>query len=123
MEKNPADRYATAQELADDLRRFLEDKPIRARRPSLLQRLRKWGRRHRAVVWAAAVVLVMGAVFGGGTWFWWAQTRATAAGEARSALQMAVSLQQAEKWPEALSAVARARAALASVGAAPALWR
>ena len=30
MEKNPADRYATAQELADDLRRFLDDRPIRA---------------------------------------------------------------------------------------------
>jgi serine/threonine protein kinase len=34
LEKNPADRYATAQELADDLRRFLEDKPVRARRPT-----------------------------------------------------------------------------------------
>jgi serine/threonine protein kinase len=34
----PAERYATAQELADDLRRFLEDKPIQARRPSLYQR-------------------------------------------------------------------------------------
>ena len=29
MSKNPADRYGTAQELADDLRRFLDDKPIR----------------------------------------------------------------------------------------------
>ena len=37
MEKNPADRYATAQELADDLRRFLDDQPIRARRPSVVQ--------------------------------------------------------------------------------------
>src|SRR5262249_30854920 len=48
MEKNPADRYATAQELADDLRRFLEDKPIRARRAGLLLKSRKWGRRHPA---------------------------------------------------------------------------
>ena len=31
MEKNPADRYATAKELADDLRRFLADEPIWAR--------------------------------------------------------------------------------------------
>ena len=35
MEKRPQDRYATAQELADDLRRWLLDQPIRARRPSL----------------------------------------------------------------------------------------
>jgi serine/threonine protein kinase/Tfp pilus assembly protein PilF len=55
MEKNPADRYGTAQELADDLRRYLEDRPIRARRPSLLARTRKWSWRHRRMV-ATAVV-------------------------------------------------------------------
>jgi tetratricopeptide (TPR) repeat protein len=50
MEKNPAERYATAQELADDLERYLKDEPIRARRPSLVMRLRKWVRRHKPVV-------------------------------------------------------------------------
>jgi serine/threonine protein kinase/tetratricopeptide (TPR) repeat protein len=67
IEKNPAERYATAQELADDLRRFLEDKPIWARRPTLVQRLRKWGRRHRAVVGSAAVsgVLLLLVAVGG----------------------------------------------------------
>src|SRR5205807_1713656 len=50
IEKNPAERYATAQELADDLERFLKDEPIRAKRPSLLQRARKWSRRHSPVV-------------------------------------------------------------------------
>src|SRR6516162_231721 len=60
MAKNPAERYATAQELADDLRRFLEDKPIRARRPTLWQRLRKWTRRHKAVVVATAVSILAG---------------------------------------------------------------
>src|SRR5438876_9059438 len=34
LEKSPADRYATAQELADDLRRWLDDRPIPAQRPS-----------------------------------------------------------------------------------------
>jgi len=48
--KNPAERYDTAQDLADDLRRFLEDKPIRARRPSAIVRLAKWTRRHRPLV-------------------------------------------------------------------------
>jgi serine/threonine protein kinase len=43
MNKEPGDRYATAQELADDLRRFLEDKPIRARRPTLWERAVKLG--------------------------------------------------------------------------------
>jgi hypothetical protein len=38
MAKSPAERYGTAQEFADDLRRFLEDKPICARRPNLARR-------------------------------------------------------------------------------------
>src|SRR5262249_28597379 len=56
---NADERYASAQQLADDLRRFLEDKPIRARRPTLIQRARKWRRRHQAVVAAAAVAGVV----------------------------------------------------------------
>jgi WD40 repeat protein/serine/threonine protein kinase len=55
LEKNPAERYATAQEMADDLERFLRDEPIRARRPTLVLRLRKWSRRHRPVVVSAVV--------------------------------------------------------------------
>jgi serine/threonine protein kinase len=62
MEKNPADRYATALELAEDLRRFLGDQPIRAKRPSWLQRLRKLVRRHRAVVTVAATTLAVALV-------------------------------------------------------------
>jgi serine/threonine protein kinase/Flp pilus assembly protein TadD len=59
IEKNPAERYATAQELADDLRRFLEDKPIRAKRPTLVQRAAKWRRRHPAVVWSTLVITLI----------------------------------------------------------------
>ena len=57
LSKNPADRYASAQELADDLHRFLRDEPIHAKRPSLVEQVRKWSRRHPSLV--AAVVLVM----------------------------------------------------------------
>jgi WD40 repeat protein/serine/threonine protein kinase len=59
LEKSPTDRYATAQELADDLDRFLQDRPIRARRPSLFQVARKWARRHPAVVWSAGTFGVL----------------------------------------------------------------
>ena len=62
MEKNPAERYATAEELARDLQRFLQDEPIRARRPSLWQKLRRWTRRHKPVVVTAAVAAVLGLV-------------------------------------------------------------
>ena len=62
MAKVPADRYATAADLADDLGRFLDDRPIRARRPSLLDRAGKWTRRHRklmAVAGATGLVLAV----------------------------------------------------------------
>jgi hypothetical protein len=49
-EKNPQDRYAAAQQLADDLRRFLDDRPIKARRPSWRQVTMKRARPHRPVV-------------------------------------------------------------------------
>jgi tetratricopeptide (TPR) repeat protein/tRNA A-37 threonylcarbamoyl transferase component Bud32 len=60
--KHPDERYSSAQELASDLRRFLEDKPILARRPTIVQRLRKWRRRHKPLVAAAVILLVLSVV-------------------------------------------------------------
>jgi serine/threonine protein kinase len=59
LAREPAERYTTAQEMADDLRRFLEDRPIRARPPALRQRLARWARRHRPLVASGAVFLVV----------------------------------------------------------------
>jgi serine/threonine protein kinase/Tfp pilus assembly protein PilF len=59
MSKDPVSRYESAQELADDLNRFLDDKPIRARRPTVLEHAAKLARRHRAVVSTAAIVAVL----------------------------------------------------------------
>jgi hypothetical protein len=62
MAKAPAERYATARELAEDLSRFLEHQPIRARRATLAQRGLKWARRHPSVVGAAVVLCLLTAV-------------------------------------------------------------
>jgi eukaryotic-like serine/threonine-protein kinase len=59
MAKEVAGRYASAQELADDLRRFLDDQPICARRPTPLEAAVRWSRRHRPLVRAAAVTAIM----------------------------------------------------------------
>ncbi len=57
MAKNPADRYASAGDMRDDLKRFLADQPILAKRPSWIDRASKWSRRHRwAVVWAVVAL-------------------------------------------------------------------
>jgi serine/threonine protein kinase len=58
IEKDPSLRYTTSQELADDLKRFLEDRPIRARRLGMGPRFRKWARRHKSVVVAAVLATV-----------------------------------------------------------------
>jgi WD40 repeat protein/serine/threonine protein kinase/tetratricopeptide (TPR) repeat protein len=44
--REPAGRYATAAALAEDLKRFVEDRPIRARRVSAAERLARWCRRN-----------------------------------------------------------------------------
>ncbi len=61
LAKRPSDRYASAQELADDLVRFLRFEPVRARRISVAGRLWRVARRHPAVslVSTAAAVTVL----------------------------------------------------------------
>jgi eukaryotic-like serine/threonine-protein kinase len=59
MAKEPARRYAGASELADDLRRFLADRPIRARRASLVERGWRWCRRNPALVGLAGSVTLL----------------------------------------------------------------
>lgn len=53
-------RYNTAQDLADDLRRFIDGRPTIARRPSLVARGGMWARRHRAAVWSAVALMLLG---------------------------------------------------------------
>jgi serine/threonine protein kinase/WD40 repeat protein len=62
--KAPEERYQTAQDLADDLARFLDDQPIRARRATVRQRAVRWARRHRPLVASlalSAIVVLVGA--------------------------------------------------------------
>jgi non-specific serine/threonine protein kinase/serine/threonine-protein kinase len=64
LEKDPDRRYATAGELAADLRRHLADEPVLAAAPDTFYRMRKLARRHRVGVAAAALVFL--AIVAGG---------------------------------------------------------
>jgi serine/threonine protein kinase/ABC-type nitrate/sulfonate/bicarbonate transport system substrate-binding protein len=57
LAKEPGTRYASAAELADDLRHYLERRPIVARRPGMTSRLRARFRRHPVAAALAASVL------------------------------------------------------------------
>ncbi len=50
LEKDKTQRYATAAQLASDIRRYLHGEAILARPPSALYQLRKFARRHKAIV-------------------------------------------------------------------------
>jgi WD40 repeat protein/serine/threonine protein kinase len=52
-------RYTSASELAEDLRCFLNDQPIRARRASPAERLLRWARHNRGVASALAAIIVL----------------------------------------------------------------
>lgn len=54
LRKEPERRYRSVAELADDLDRFLHDLPVKARKESLLYRARKFLKRKRALITAAA---------------------------------------------------------------------
>ncbi len=117
MAKVPAERYATAQELADDLRCFLEDHPIRARRPPLWTRLARWGRRHKPLVAGVLAALLMGLTVLAGSIGWVARDQAARRAKNReliaAALDESTLWQKERRLPEALSAARRADQLLA----------
>ncbi len=59
LEKNPSRRYAPAESLADDLNRFLEGRPIKARPVSPIEHAWRWCRRQPVIAALAATMLLM----------------------------------------------------------------
>ncbi|TWT91972.1 WD40 repeat domain-containing serine/threonine protein kinase [Stieleria varia] len=107
FEKNPDDRYATAQDFADDLRAFLNDRPIKAKRATITQRTGKLVRRHQAVVATAAIGLFAMLAIGAGLMWrsWHRETDLRVAAE-NSAVDAIQSEARATKLAEAMTAAA-----------------
>ena len=69
LQKDPAKRYASARDLAEDMRRALDGKPIVARPVPFWERGTKWARRRPAIAALVAVVnLLLASLLGGGIW-------------------------------------------------------
>lgn len=116
LEKDRARRYASAAELAADLRRYLADEPIAARPASTLYQLQKFARRRKALVGgiAATIMALIVGIFG------------TTAGlmRATKARDDAVAAERAERESRAVAQrnadEARFRAYVSEVGGAQA---
>lgn len=115
MAKNPSDRYETSEQLADDLRAYLDSRPIKAKPPSLSDHIAKWSHRHKSLMRVAGVALVLIAVLQAISMVMIrrAQTQAVVALQESSRLlyeaDMTVALQYVDQgwWEEAQSVLDR----------------
>src|SRR5262249_51939672 len=112
LAKEPAERYESAGEMAEDLRRGLGDRAINAKPPTGRQRAAKWAKRHPRLT--AALSLSAGLLLAGG----WAWNRDTTNAE-RAAQEVAKEsdrLRDADRLPEALAVAQRAAVLLPRFG-------
>jgi serine/threonine protein kinase/Tfp pilus assembly protein PilF len=126
MAKEPADRYQTAAALAEDLRRFLDDRVIVARRAGLAEQAWRWCRRNRTMAALVATLLVLLLVATGGS-VWLVRQRAERRTEAErrgkeqrqevgTALSQAASFRKGLHFREARELVAQAGELVGSAG-------
>ncbi len=99
LEKDPAQRYASADAFADDLDRWLRNEPVQARRPSVAYRLRKLLQRRKTLVKASALTALGAAVVTGlilvPMWLRESRARAVASEAVKLSQQADVMLQEA----------------------------
>jgi tRNA A-37 threonylcarbamoyl transferase component Bud32 len=101
MAKEPGRRYATAGEMADDLRRYLKGEPVRARPVGRLERLARWARRRPAVAALMAAVLLVSVT--GAAAFGWQFAEAVAARHAAEQKESAALAAEEKERTERLA--------------------
>jgi WD40 repeat protein len=95
LEKEQANRYGSAEALADDLERWLAGEPIRARRSGSLERMRKWVKKRPAIAAMWGAILVVSALgIAGIIWQW--QEAETSQQQATEKANKAEQAQKAE---------------------------
>jgi|CXWL01.1.fsa_nt_gi serine/threonine protein kinase len=104
LEKSVEARYETGKALADDLRRYISDLPIVAKRPNIAQRTFKFVRRHKApVITVGTVLLLVVSVL-----FWTKESAARRRAEIRSLYDSAQTYVANNRWLNAESELTKA---------------
>jgi tetratricopeptide (TPR) repeat protein/serine/threonine protein kinase len=113
--REPVDRYQTAGALADDLRRFLDDRSIVARRSSVLEQTWRWCRRNPTVAGLLAALLTLFLLTVGGV-VWHERQQAERRGRARESVEAALErlpgLRWQGRWTEADTVLTQAASRL-----------
>ncbi len=119
LEKDRNRRYETANGLAADLRRYLDDEPVQACPPSAWYRFGKFARRNKVALTMSAV-LMLAATLVAGSIGWSVRDRAARRTTLEQQAVLALDEAQAQldrgAWPEALSSVRRAQGILGGGG-------
>jgi WD40 repeat protein/predicted Ser/Thr protein kinase len=111
LEKQPPKRYATAGALAEDLQRFLDNRPILARPVGPVEQVARWCRRNPLVAASlAGILVVFVTAFVLVSWSYW-RAEAAFKEEARQR-RNAQRREQSERWERYRSTIAAADAAL-----------
>jgi serine/threonine protein kinase len=63
IDRDPTHRYQTGRDFADDLQRFVDDEPIKARRVSEIEQLGRWARRNSSLATSLAVLVTLISLF------------------------------------------------------------
>jgi eukaryotic-like serine/threonine-protein kinase len=105
LHKEPTKRYASAQELADDLRRWLDGEPVRARRSGLGGRVVKWAKRRPAVAALLAALALTAAGLLLLTWYFLDARSRARSEEARRAREAAAQ-EERRQAAEEIAAIA-----------------
>jgi tetratricopeptide (TPR) repeat protein len=112
MALKPADRYATALALAEDVEHWLADEPVTAYREPWTVRTGRWLRRRRVLVTAVTAAAVVGLVLGGAGWLWLERQAARHEEALRqgvsAALDRATDMQKQGRFGEALAVLEQA---------------
>ncbi len=99
LHKDPRKRYTGAEDLGDDLRRFLAGHPIQGRRTSLAEQVLKWARRRPGLAAAISALILVTALGVGGILQQWQATQKALANEnkALGEAQQALHAEAAER--------------------------